>query len=271
MASGRFARVIRNAISKLPFARRRLDFLDTDPWVFMKDPFTGFPRIDIVDALYQILLDPSGYQAATLCSVIPEALGAIGSAGTCLETVHIQLEFPPGGTEQLVVPRPETRGDISYATQQLRRFAFVCTDSMTRGDTDNISELVQACLKYNSPSLWRLVLDMGKADDMTAGSIGQALISPSWPQLTVISLIQVSLELSDLLHFLRALPASPLDLTLADVRLLSGTWKEVLDTLREKSYRDLDISDPIGAGCGDVTDEVIADIVGEKGDASRVS
>ncbi|KAK4450593.1 hypothetical protein QBC34DRAFT_437379 [Podospora aff. communis PSN243] len=268
MKNGRFAQAVGSAVTKMPFLRH-LEFTDARK----ENPYT-IPCIDTCEKIYQGMLEPmTGYDVAwatrsgtCLSGVIPEAIGAIGGARVCLDSIQIRLAV----LRCALVPKPESGDNIAYATQQLKRFSFESTDYMSEGQTIDISGFLQLCL--NSPSLTSLRLDLGPADGFLSGSIGEALTTRLWPELTDVFLGRVSIELSDLLRFIRALPSSSLHLEMMWIRLLSGTWQEVLSALREKSCRVPIISGPKGTWREDVSGEEISRIVGILGDEeSRTS
>jgi hypothetical protein len=122
-----------------------------------------------------------------LCEVIPEVLGSVGSVGTWLDNVQIELSFL--GVSQQLLPRPETREKIPYAIQRLRRISFRCIDFMTEQDSDNLGEFLKPYL--DTPSLRALWLDLrldSETEDSAVGRVGQVMTLRPWRKLTEILL-----------------------------------------------------------------------------------
>jgi len=74
-------------------------------------------------------------------------------------------------------------------------------------------------------------------------------------KLTDLSLQNFDLDYNDLVTFLRRLPKGMERLSLYNINLHTGSWREALDALREKKPTVVSLKDPGGAECEDMTKE----------------
>jgi hypothetical protein len=162
-----------------------------------------------------------------------------------------------------LVPAPDLRLDFSSGMQQLRRFSFEhefpCRDEDSdddEGQVTDLHEFLSACL--DTSSLQSLGLDLRGGEHERHFPLCLRLIisrKQSLYKLDDIFLGQCALDYADLIAFLRRLPKSMDYLSLSNVRLLNGSWRETLDALREKRPRFASLKAPAGAECEDMSGE----------------
>ncbi|KXX77785.1 hypothetical protein MMYC01_204782 [Madurella mycetomatis] len=261
---GKFAQIVGSAIARMPCARR-LEFHDSDS-ESLRGRSLIVPGGDVCGAIYRgMLLQPTaGFDAKAqeleppLYKVIYEVLDAVRSAGAWLEDIDIKLDLPGGF--QLLVSGPETREKLSSAVQQLNNFSFECRAYVKKHDSNDLNEFLKPFL--DTLSLKRLKLDVMLDESSAISRVGQAILLRPRQNLTDIVLTGVALDLSDLILFLKNLQPSLSRLYITDVYLLSGTWAEALEALREKSYGTLHLFDPRGAECNVLSYEEFAKVFG---------
>ncbi|KAK4154570.1 hypothetical protein C8A00DRAFT_42643 [Chaetomidium leptoderma] len=269
--SGKFSEIVSSAIARMPGARK-LEFSDWD-FESMRERALMIPGGDVWSALHRLVLQPmTGYEAKKHGFELPNyqcvvnVIDAARSAGALLNRIDITLSTV--GYPGALVPAPDIRQEFSSGMQQLKEFKFSCKDSLNEQDVEDLNEFLSACL--DTSSLQKLSLDMrGEGDETARIDVGRVMGSKSRKELTDIFLGQIAIDLSMLVRLLERLPEPIRCLHQYNVRLLSGTWKEALDALREKRSRVMLFRTPQGAECDNMSREDYERIFGEDGYGNR--
>jgi len=257
--SGRFSQAVGSAIARMPGARR-LDFNDTEFAVSTGNRQLMIPKGNTWRALRRFILQPlTGYRAKAHSLDLPnyqciaKIVDAVRCAGVSLKTIKIELSYL--GCPGSLMPSPDIRREFSSGLQQLAEFKFECRDSPDEQDAEGLNDALSVYV--DTPSLQKLSLDMRSDDAGEPGriDIGQIMGSRSRDRLTDISFAYAAMDFSRMVQFLNRLPQSTTCISLIDVRLLSGTWKEALDALRKKNIRIVQLSEPKGAECDNMSPE----------------
>ncbi|KEZ43889.1 hypothetical protein SAPIO_CDS4063 [Scedosporium apiospermum] len=256
--SGRFSQAVGSAIARMPGARR-LDFNDTEFAVSTGNRQLMIPKGNTWRALRRFILQSlTGYRAKAHSLDLPnyqciaKIVDAVRCAGVSLKTIKIELSDL--GCPGSLMPSPDIRREFSSGLQQLAEFKFEC-DSPDEQDAEGLNDALSVYV--DTPSLQKLSLDMRSYDAGEPGriDIGQIMGSRSRDRLTDISFAYAAMDFSRMVQFLNRLPQSTTCISLIDVRLLSGTWKEALDALRKKNIRIVHLSEPKGAECDNMSPE----------------
>jgi hypothetical protein len=192
-------------------------------------------------------LDPPNYQC------IAKILDAIRCAGVSLKTIKIELSNM--GCPGSLMPSLDTLQEFSSGLQQLAEFEFKCRDSPDEHDAEGLNDFLSVCL--DTASLQTLSLDMRSDYAGEPGRIdmGRIMGSRSRDRLRDISFAYTATDFSRMVRFLNRLPQSMTCISLIEVRLLSGTWKEALDALRKKEIHIIQLSELQGAECDNMSPE----------------
>lgn len=253
--SGRFSRAVGSAIAKMPAARKLVfgdgDFKSSKERTLMRCGADGW------GSLYRYMLEPmAGYLVKRDGLELPSyqcistTISAIRSAGVLLDSVNVDISTP--GCPGALVPAQDIRPVFSSGMQQLKEFVFRCEDSANRQEADDICKFLSTCL--DTSSLQELSLDFRNLEGEAARvNVGHIMGSKSRYTLTDIFLRHVAMDLSELVLFLKRLPQPMAYIHLDDFRLLSGTWSEALDALRNKRSRIALLAGPSGAECDDMS------------------
>jgi hypothetical protein len=260
-----FYRAVGSAIARMPCARALLfdDFHDRqyhgiNPRALM------VPGTDIWERLSSCMLQPLiGYEAKRAHLEPPDyqcvipLVDAVRHAGAFLHHLIIKLSSP--GQPMDLVPTPDLRPLFSSGMQQLRTFSFELSrdhDDNDDQDADEVHEFLSACL--DTSNLQSLSLDMrgGPQEEHFPLRLRQIINrNQSLHKLNNISLRQFAFDHADLIAFVRRLPKPMYRLHMNSVRLLSGSWREALDALREKQPRIALFTEAYGAECDGMTEE----------------
>jgi hypothetical protein len=248
---------------------RKLNFGDSDFESFsVGTPHLMLPETDVWDALHHIVLQPTtGYHAKTYDLELPnyrcvvDVIDAVRSAGALLHSIDINLSTL--GCRGGLVSAPDLRQEFASGLQQLKKFAFTCEDGPNEEYADPFNEFLSACLDTSSLRNLRLDMRYGENARTARIDVGRILGSKLRHNLTDIFLGRVAIDLSKLVVVLKRLPEPMRSLSLENVILRSGTWKEALDVLRNKRSRVKLFRKPQGAECNGMSDEHYERIFGE--------
>ena len=272
--SGRFPRVLGSAIARMPGARR-LDVRDmelslTKHFTLMMDGDLNI-KSAIWDAVHRVLLQPmTAFHVKKYdldlpdYQLIPNTIDAIRGANTWLNSIRIKLLM--AGRSGSLVPSTDIRSGFSSGMQCLEEFDFEYDNYLDELDADDLDEFLSACL--DTSSLQKLCLRVFCGDDEetepTRIDVGRILGSRARDKLRHVNLSHVGVDYSGMVRLLDRLPQSMDFLWLNEVRLLSGTWKDALDTLRGKQYASFSLNEPEGAECDDMSSEDYKRVFGKK-------
>ncbi|KAK0668381.1 hypothetical protein QBC41DRAFT_122863 [Cercophora samala] len=164
-----------------------------------------------------------------------ELPAAIAKAGGRVHDMrfHLSCETPLRHLESGVT----TRSDFASAMQQLHAFALTCHQPQMEA----LSHDYASSVLDRAPNLRFLRVDIA-----SPGSHPNVLASRPWPRLQHIHLAGVQCTLSGLVTFLDGLPAHVDSMCLDSVYLTQGSWADVLEALRQKTYGSFTIQDPRG-------------------------
>lgn len=174
----------------------------------------------------------------------------------------------------LVPATQEQLQQLAARTEHLRVFAF--RGPASRPDVEPIVDygpeqfaslcsLISSC--RGGKALTRLDIDMSftlnKFAPQPPVSMGPLLVSRHCPDLRILNLSDFPLHLRELKTFLGVLNG-PLCIYLNDVLLLSGTWAEALDLIRQKANHASYMARQRGAERDDMSEEDIMAIFGNE-------
>jgi hypothetical protein len=200
-----------------------------------------------------------------LSELIAKLPVAVHRAGAWLEKIHIKLSWLNSLSDLL--PSPELRQQLPLAVHRVRDFSFECRNWLN-GDAnqDTLCDILAPYL--DTPSLRDISLDMlrdEESDDHLPVHIGRLIASPQWQNLSRLFLRDVAFHPSQLHGLIINLPTSFMSFTMKHIRLLSGTWAEVLDILRGKpAITSVRLDDLLGAECDNMTDDELKAIFGKE-------
>ncbi|KAH7119190.1 hypothetical protein EDB81DRAFT_814893 [Dactylonectria macrodidyma] len=265
--SGKFAQTVAAGIAKMPCARI-LYLLDWDHSIPKGVRFFDYDDINV--PIHKAMLQPMNWYTAYKNGFAPRLLDSITKLpvavqhfGAWLERIYIELSYVDAPSNLL--PTPEVRQQLPSAMQQLQRFSFECKHWINgESDEEILYDILAPCL--NTPSLRELAIDMlsdEEPDDHSTFGVGRLIASQQWRNLSYLFLRDVAFHLSEFQLFVCRPHEASYDLKLDRVRLLSGTWAEVLDTLREKSIRSMRLCDPRGAECDSMSSDELSSIFGK--------
>ncbi|KFA81654.1 hypothetical protein S40288_09959 [Stachybotrys chartarum IBT 40288] len=254
--SGQFLQTVAAGVARLPGART-LCFFDCDteredddnPFLDQEDPLV---------AIYQAMMRPIDYFTAyehgftpKLCGTITELPVAIQRAGVLIERIEIDLTYVENPSD--LVPSDEVRRQLPLAMERLTQFAFRCDRWTAEELGDRGLEVLAPCL--DTSSLQHLKISMetyDSDDDLAISNVGKLITPPHRQNLSTLILRDVGLHLADLKSFVNILQVS-CTWKMDHVFLLSGTWAEVLDTLRGSSRTWIGLSEPRGAEIDEIS------------------
>ncbi|KAI9171829.1 hypothetical protein HJFPF1_01320 [Paramyrothecium foliicola] len=269
--SGEFSRTIAAGMANMPHART-LSMADTDILLLQKRSL--FDCQDVNAQIYRDMLRPMNYYEASRYGIPPRLSDlttkipvAVHQAGALLENVQIKLSYVK--TPASLLPAQEVRQQLPSAMRHLKEFSFACGKwvSSAAGE-EALYKTLAPCL--DTSTLRELKLDVSSDEELDDGGdqrplgLGSLITSRPWPNLSYLILRGITIHLSELQLFIERRKGSPCDMSLDHVRLLSGTWAEVLDTLRGKSGILTKLEDPLGAECDVMAPDELADVFGRE-------
>ncbi|CAH0045677.1 unnamed protein product [Clonostachys solani] len=259
LQSGSFLQAVAAGVSRMPCAKTMF---------FCDQNLAALPRIsflhsqDINETLCEFMLQPMSYYTAMqygftprLCDLITKLPVAVHHAGAWLGRIDIDLSHVDSPSD--LTPSPELRQQLPLAMQRLRQFTIRCTNGLN-GETsqDVLNDMFGSCL--DTGSLREISIEMPQKREPHSDklSVGRIITSRHWQNLSRIFLRGVAFHFSELQLFISRAPKSFYALNVDRVYLLSGTWADVLDTLREKPLiAHVQLEDPLGAECDDMSVE----------------
>ncbi|KAK7211558.1 hypothetical protein V2G26_018736 [Clonostachys chloroleuca] len=255
LESGGFLQAVAAGVSRMPCAKT-VFFLDWDFATSTRISF--FDSQDINGSIYEYMLQPIHYSTAMkygftprLCDMITKLPVAVHYAGAWFERIDIKLSQVESPSD--LMPSPELRQQLPLAMQRLRKFTIRCQDNIN-GELgqDALYDMFGSCL--DTGSLREISIDMSQTRELDKLGVGRIITSRHWQNLSYLFLRDVAFHFSDLQLFVSRAPKSFLYFSVESVYLLSGTWAEVLDTLREKPLIDrVQLEKPLGAECDDMS------------------
>lgn len=255
--SRRFYEIVGSAIARMPYASR----LEMSDWGFGYGGMRGlmFSEDNIWSVLHHLLRQPITPRKANKHGLevrnyecVVSTIDAIRSAGTLLAEIDISLTAL--GQAGSLVPAPDIRQEFTFGMRELKEFRFHYGGRFDEQDREDLNEFLSASL--GTSSLRKLCLVMRSHNgDATRIDLERIMGSNPRKQLTDISLVQIAVDFSVLVRLLERLPEQIDCLSLSDVGLLSGTWEEVLDALRKKESRFVQLREPQGAECDTMSGE----------------
>ncbi|CAI6088672.1 unnamed protein product [Clonostachys chloroleuca] len=269
MESGEFLLAVASGMSRMPCART-LSFIDSNHTFSSHISF--FDAEDVNIPLYRSMLLPLDYYTAgkhdvilMLSELIAKLPVAVHHAGAWLERIHIKLSWLNSLSDLL--PSPELQQQLPLAVHRMRRFSFECRN-WVNGDANQDALCDMLAPYLDTPSLRDISIDMlrdDESDDHLSLRIGRLIASPQWQNLSQLFLRDVAFHPSQLHGFMSKLPTSFLSFWMKHIRLLSGTWAEVLDILRGKpAITSVRLDDILGAECDDMSDDEMKAIFGKQ-------
>jgi hypothetical protein len=224
------------------------------------------PGVDIWESLRSKMLAPlTGYSVQKnhldppSLQCVTRLINAVRQAGASLHHLDIKLSSLRRSID--LVPSPDSRLLFSSGMRQLRSFRLVYeSDSVEESGEANraqnlnsLVEFLSACL--DTSSLQSLDLDMRVVGHYPLRLKDIFNQKKSADKLTDVFLRDWELDYMDLAAFLRRLPAQMRRFSMHNVRLQGGSWREVLDAVREKGCIVASLKRPTGAECEDMTKE----------------
>ncbi|KAK3323780.1 hypothetical protein B0T19DRAFT_463648 [Cercophora scortea] len=258
-----FCRAITVAMARMPRARR-LEITDGpiagQERGLSRSIFTVPKEFDFHD-IYTYILHPLNGKEVTdtatrgppVRKVVMALPGLLHRVGVRLTELDIQLscleKYPPpvaksdGGSQSQTSLAISGLTQFSFKLEHFIRLLAAGTEvTRTRPKGDDLCHLLHHFLD-TAASLKTIKLDMSYEDTFhttvtkTEISIGEILTVRRWENLAHFTLRRASMHLAALRKFVDNLRQPLETLTLENIMLLSGTWEDVLDILREKGCR----------------------------------
>jgi hypothetical protein len=281
LKDGTFLQVIVTAMSKMPTAKR----------LFVGDLFSDFEdgRYEYVKPFVDAVEDPESLAASRTVMSLDWAAARSNGLDDQPKEIFLQLMMAvfdidiqinylcinsSSAADLLVPATQEQLQHLAARTEQLRVFAL--RGSVFGTDVEPIfdygpEQIASLCSLISScrggKALTRLDIDMNftlhKFAPRPLVSMGPLLVSRHCPDLRALSLSVFPLHLRELKTFLGGLNG-PLCITLFNVLLLSGTWAEALDLIRQKANYLSFMARQRGAECDDMSEEDIMAIFGKE-------
>ncbi|KAM3507475.1 hypothetical protein MY11210_007142 [Beauveria gryllotalpidicola] len=250
--SERYSTVVCSAMARMPLARElTIGEYDT---VLMRPPFDA-SKTNKWDALRWFLLQPVNGRLAyghgqNLPSHEPilKVMEAVSNAGVLLKSLRICLSTL-GWTDGWDVAPHRLRA-LSSAVQKLESFQFIVTHVPDEHARDDHHGVLSALL--DTESLRTLYLELQVSHGSSLSVLEQILGSRPRPKLAHVALFCVRFGLSDLELLLDRMPQSLRTLHLAEVTLLTDTWADALDLLRQRECCKMELTYPHGAEVNDM-------------------
>jgi hypothetical protein len=272
-----FIQAVAAAFARMPFAKR-LEFHDSDyrSWRRYR---SYIDQTSDNDALRQNLVYPVGWEEARLHQLGPPPMevlvklpGAIHKAGGFL--TGLEIDVPPLEQYAPLALNDEDVKNLTAVVQKMKLFHFRPSSARhpdlwpppEPGQVKDLVMFLSALLDTESIEDMNLDLDfLWNIDHPPSFSLGSILTFRPWRNLSSISCSGVPLHLSELEQFVQHLVLPVGFMSLRSIRLLSGSWAEALDILREKTVDYLSFGSPSGAECeamsGKKKKEIFASIV----------
>lgn len=257
---GRFAQAAGSAMARMPRARH-LEIVDTD----LPEVELWGPGVELWSAMEEYMRQPMGggrfisrNRRGILrpnCQCVVDMLNGVRGGGTWLETLAISLRSP----------WPISIGDTwPSGLQKLKRFDLKMTGELDEWSLDGMEAFVRACI--DTPSLEYIGIDIkGHTETEPSVDISRVMGMIDRPLLKSLWLCRVDFDLKYFKILLNHLTHERVSLSMADPFLLSGTWKELLDVLRDKEAGEKWLRRPAGQEIEDMSDEDYLSIFGGKG------
>lgn len=255
--NGPFVRAVTAGVARMPFMKRmevrNLDETSQPPGLLTILADTD----ELVQSLLfrrtwedSILLQQLGSPPATM---LLELFIAFHKEGILLADLDIKVSLPEH--LNLLAPRDNDLPDLTAAMQRLKRLDFRpdCRwqDPWGPSEVETLCRFINPLL--NTPSLeeiglhFRFLGDEEDDESMPPYSLGSIITSRKWPRLHNISLDNMPVHLSQLRNLLYQIN-DPLWMSLENINLISGTWADTLDVLRERCQRaQVSFENPKGA------------------------
>ena len=271
LQSDSFYRAVGSAIARMPCARS---------FVFHDNPLhtRGFskplmiPGEDVWENLRRMLVPLSQYRVEIglleppSIRCIIRLIDAVRVAGAA-SLHHLDINLSSLGRSKDLVPAPDSPSLFSSGMQQLRTFAFRYEysgglEKKGKNPAEGVEDMVEflsACL--DTSSLRGLHLDLrrlrGRYPTKTVRLKDIFNRKRRLDNLTEVFLGNFDCDYIGLISFLRRLPTPIHRLGLRSIGLISGngSWREVLDALREKEPIIAHLHHPAGAECRHMTVE----------------
>ncbi|KAJ3483463.1 hypothetical protein NLG97_g7302 [Lecanicillium saksenae] len=245
--SGHFTSVFGSAIARMP-AAHDLEIHDSDVWAFAPQPLFS-PQLGFWDAFCRRMLWPlTGYQTAgsTLDNpryeCIGQAIGAAQKAGATLNSLKLTL-CTPGAAGSWSSAHDQL---VSGGMRRLTSFEFSCREFESYEDCNQFSKFLSTCLDTGTLQNIRIHLDTGDTSTTPRLDLAQVMGSSCRDRLTSLQLHCFLWHASTLSCLWKRLPSSIGYVRLYNMRLQSGTWSQVLDVLRQKTYGSIHLQRPSG-------------------------
>jgi len=258
--SGKLVQVLAAAMARMPHAIN-LDISDVVTQYLTRQKLWDFPTrrgVGVYEAYYKAMQVPISAVQAQRRNLKPSALYpaliqiplAICRAGVNLKSFKIAALGMEKSSD--LISDATSHEELALGLQQLEHFAFHGTPGIQYSrlepkKAEHLDNFLKSCV--NSPDLKVLDLDptgrfgpemmMLLEDDENYEFPSSCLaLRPAVPRqkLRTLNLWGASFRSDELLVFLSSLPPKMESLHLSVIRLTHGTWEEILDALRKKTY-----------------------------------
>ncbi|KAK0743898.1 hypothetical protein B0T18DRAFT_448472 [Schizothecium vesticola] len=271
LSEGRFAKAAGSAMARMPRARH-LEIADTDP----PEVVLFGPGVDLWGAMEQLMRQPMGRQGAIACNrigiqppsykCVVDMLDGVRGAGAWLETMAIDLHSP--GLVGSMAPTLDTHRELASGLQKLKRFEWKIRAEMAPESMHDVEKFLRACI--DTPSLEYIGIDIkGQNEAEPSVDMGKVMGVVDRKLLRSLWLCRVDFQLDHLKVFLSHLNHERVSLSMADLFLLSGTWKELLDVLRNKEAGEKWLRRPAGQEIEDMSMEEYHSIFAGEGGGGK--
>lgn len=255
--NGKLVQAVAAAMARMPNART-LDIADV-PSQFPREIHWNIPTrpgVGVYEAYYKVMREPmSGHQAnrrdlepTNLYPTLIQFPLAVHRARVFLDSFKVVAVGMKNSNDLL--SNAKTREELTSAMQRLKEFRFRGSPLIeySRGQpemTEHLDGFLKSCI--NTSSLEDLDLDpcgrdaphmMDEDEDMY--ELPFVCLAPelhiSRKKLRSVNLWGAKFRSDEMISLLSSLPSKMESLFLSDVRLTHGTWEEVLDAMRKKTY-----------------------------------
>lgn len=237
LGEGRFAQILGSAVARMPRARH-LEIVDMD----RPEPELLGSDVGLWAAMDEYMRRPMGGEGAVSCNhlgiqppsyqCVVDVLNGVRGGGAWLETVATSLHSL--GLVGSMAPTLDSHRELASGLQKLTRFECKIWAEMGPESVDDVEKFVRACI--DTPSLEYISIDLKHhSESEPSVDMGNVMGATNRKLLSSLWLCRVDFHLDDLKVFLNHLTHERVSLSMADLYLLSGTWKELLDILRDKA------------------------------------
>ncbi|KAM7210954.1 hypothetical protein V8F06_013668 [Rhypophila decipiens] len=264
--SGRFFRSVAESMARIPAPRLSLN---TNVHVWGRG-YLIKPRVSMWEIVKEFVVEKMAMEPLDLRDVIPPSLdydpiilsllGALQDRDVFLRELDLRLDCDGVVDFFGSVADHGDRARISAGMKRLKVLGISYDNERGQFNHEDVvvmEQFIKAC--SNTPTLERLDLrvKMGSGEESEVPQlIDLAKCTDNTVSREKLAKVDLNLVLADssyLKRWIRSLATPMKGLLISDMRLRTGTWKEVLDKLREKDSGYTILRRPSGGECADLS------------------